>query len=282
MKKLIALFVSIIFLIIGCKHFPPVSQEKYKYDLGDAYADAHDWKMKYFKIKRDLKLEQDMNKQLVERLDIEMNRLDKAVEIIKRNKDNINSAAKDASELIRKLSNQKKQILAQRKIIQAQSKKIKEQEALLNRIQAQAKDLENSLREEIKSGQVKIQMYKNKLIVNVNNKILFESGKAELRSNIVSVLDKIKVNLNKFKDNNIIIEGHTDTDRVLESCKYKDNWELSTARSLSVLWYILKNKQLNPKRFSVAGYSKYRPVATNKTDKGKSLNRRVDIVITPH
>jgi chemotaxis protein MotB len=95
-------------------------------------------------------------------------------------------------------------------------------------------------------------------------------------------LDKVSAVL---KDNmaqfNIGIEGHTDNIPIKHS-NWKSNWELSTARALSVLHYLEKNQGISPERLSAIGYGEYRPVASNETNEGRKQNRRVEIVILPN
>ncbi|MBN1913294.1 MAG: OmpA family protein [Candidatus Omnitrophica bacterium] len=79
---------------------------------------------------------------------------------------------------------------------------------------------------------------------------------------------------------NIGIEGHTDNVPIKHS-GWKSNWELSTARSLSVLHYLADNKGISPERLSSIGYGEYHPVATNATSEGRKMNRRVEIIIMP-
>ena len=81
-------------------------------------------------------------------------------------------------------------------------------------------------------------------------------------------------------DLNIGIEGHTDNEPI-EYSGWKSNWELSTARALSVLHYLADQEGIAPQRLSAVGYGEYKPVASNDTKEGRRLNRRVEIVILP-
>jgi len=67
----------------------------------------------------------------------------------------------------------------------------------------------------------------------------------------------------------------------MRSKRFRDNWQLSTERALAVLDYLLQDKNLNPLRFSAAGYGEYRPLVPNDTPENRALNRRVDIVVIP-
>jgi len=141
--------------------------------------------------------------------------------------------------------------------------------------------LENALSKEIEDKQVKLEMMEKGLVITVVGDVLFDSGKAKVRSQSYSILDKVATVL---KDNvpelNVGIEGHTDNIPIKHS-GWKSNWELSTARALSVLHYLVEEKNISPGRISAIGYGEFRPVASNDIKDGRQLNRRVEIVILP-
>jgi chemotaxis protein MotB len=94
-------------------------------------------------------------------------------------------------------------------------------------------------------------------------------------------LDKVAAVLTTtVSDLNIGIEGHTDNVPIKYS-GWKSNWELSTARALSVLHYLEDSKNIDPKRLSATGYGEFQPVTVNDTPEGRQKNRRVEIVILP-
>jgi chemotaxis protein MotB len=107
-------------------------------------------------------------------------------------------------------------------------------------------------------------------------RLLFESGSAELKPEAKAVLDTIAEIL-KFLPNKIRIEGHTD-DRPIKSARFPSNWHLSVARALNTAYYLM-SKGVNPEKISIAGYSEYRPIAPNDSEENRAKNRRVDIVI---
>lgn len=141
--------------------------------------------------------------------------------------------------------------------------------------------LEDNLRQEIKDKQVRLQMMERGLVITVVGDVLFDSGKAKVRLEAYPILDKVyKVLKEDVPELSVGIEGHTDNEPIKVS-GWKSNWELSTARSLSVLHYLVDEKGLSPKRVSAVGYGEYRPVASNDTKENRLLNRRVEIVILP-
>jgi len=147
---------------------------------------------------------------------------------------------------------------------------------------SQAKQLlEDRLSQEIKDKQVSLKMMEKGLVITFVADVLFDSGKAKIKPEIYSSLDKVTSVLNeKVPDLKIGIEGHTDNDPIKYS-NWKSNWELSTARALSVLHYLVDQKGVMPERVSAIGYGEYHPVASNDTKEGRRLNRRVEIVVLP-
>lgn len=157
----------------------------------------------------------------------------------------------------------------------------KKQKQELARMENQAKELEKQLEKEIKLGQIRLKRFHDKLIINLDDKISFASGSSKLKKEILPALNKITKILSKYSENSIVIEGHTDNVPIRGSRRFRDNWQLSTERALSVLAHILKNNKINPVRFSAAGYGEYQPIVPNDTSLNKALNRRVDIVVKP-
>lgn len=141
--------------------------------------------------------------------------------------------------------------------------------------------LEDALAQEIKDKQVKLQMMERGLVITFVADVLFDSGKAKIKTDAYGILDKVALVL---KENvpqlNVGIEGHTDNDPIQHSA-WKSNWELSTARALSVLHYLTDERSIDPRRLSAIGYGEYRPVASNDTREGRKLNRRVEVIILP-
>ena len=140
--------------------------------------------------------------------------------------------------------------------------------------------LEKSLSKEISEQKVSLGIEEKGLVITFVDSVLFDSGKAKLRSTASKSLDKVvKVCRRQVADREIGIEGHTDNQPIKYS-GWKSNWELSTARATSVLHYLVK-KGISPERLSATGFGEFRPVTTNKTAEGQQKNRRVEIVILP-
>lgn len=115
------------------------------------------------------------------------------------------------------------------------------------------------------------------LRVTIQDIALFDSGRAELRPEVLPVLKNLSVileGLNKY----VQISGHTDN-LPIRTSEYPSNWELSVARAMDVMKYLLGNPKLKPELYSVVGYGEYRPVSSNDTAEGRAANRRVELLI---
>lgn len=150
----------------------------------------------------------------------------------------------------------------------------------LSRMENQAQDLEKQLSDEIQKGEIRLKKYHDRIIINIDDRISFDSGQSELKKNFLPTLEKISKILAQYPEYYIIVEGHTD-DVPIKTARFRNNWQLSTERALSVLDYLLKNTDLDPRRFSAVGYGEYRPIVSNDTKENRALNRRVDIVVIP-
>lgn len=141
--------------------------------------------------------------------------------------------------------------------------------------------LEERLKQEIADKQVKIQMLEKGLVITFVSEVLFDSGKAKIKSEAFDSLDKVaRVLSETVPDLDVGIEGHTDNVPIKVS-GWKSNWELSSARAMSVLHYLVDKKGIAGDRVAAIGYGEYRPVASNDTPEGRKQNRRVEIVILP-
>ena len=114
------------------------------------------------------------------------------------------------------------------------------------------------------------------LEIEINNSILFRSGDAKLKEEVLPVLKGLANILYAFP-NAVRIEGYTDSDKI-HTDKFPSNWELSSARASSIA-RIFEMSNMLPERLSVVGYGSTRPVSDNSTVEGRAKNRRVVIVV---
>jgi len=142
------------------------------------------------------------------------------------------------------------------------------------------RELEDALGDQIKRHEIEMHVTPEGLVVSLREVGFFASGNAELLPDGQAPLGRIASILNK-KGFQIRVEGHTDDLRIHNS-RFKSNWELSTARATEVVALLVERYGFDPRQISAAGYSQYRPVASNATEEGRKINRRVDLIVVSH
>jgi chemotaxis protein MotB len=115
------------------------------------------------------------------------------------------------------------------------------------------------------------------ILIRVTGKVMFESGKAEIRNEAVPLLNEL-TSVMRRASQGIIVEGHTDTIPIHNE-RFPSNWELSSARAGSVVRHCIETGKLNPNMFRAVGYAATKPIASNQTADGREKNRRVEFVL---
>lgn len=144
-------------------------------------------------------------------------------------------------------------------------------------IQQIMKELDNYIEQTGLGDKVNVENKRKGLVISLTGEILYELGKADIRDQGKEVLAMISDILRDIP-NDIMIEGHTD-DLPIRTDEFPSNWELSTARAVNVIKFLIEERDFDPARLSAAGYSEYRPVAENNTAEGRAENRRVEVVV---
>ncbi|HLH09705.1 MAG TPA: flagellar motor protein MotB [Terriglobales bacterium] len=139
------------------------------------------------------------------------------------------------------------------------------------------RDLEKQLANEIADKKISLRMEPDGLVISLREVGFFDSGSPYLKQKSLDSFAKVAEVL-AVRKNMIRIEGHTD-DVPIHTAQFASNWELSTARATEVIRLLLVGYKFPPQRLSAAGYAEYHPVANNKTEAGRQVNRRVDIVV---
>jgi len=221
-------------------------------------------------------------------LQMEIKRLTSDLELVQRSeKDLLSKKLEEQAEQLQaeynrklnQLSIQLARLREREQELTFENQKLKEQLEKASSITKE--ELENKLRDEIGNGEMNVSQEGGRVIINVYDRITFDLGNGELKKSGTKVLNKIISALNQYKDRKIYIEGNTDNVPI-RGGKYKDNWELSTNRSLSVLRYILSRTNIPEKNFVAVGNGEFNPLKANSNEYNKSINRRVDIVILPN
>ncbi|MCL2741648.1 MAG: flagellar motor protein MotB [Oscillospiraceae bacterium] len=125
---------------------------------------------------------------------------------------------------------------------------------------------------------VHVALLQRGIVISIQDKVLFSPGSATVSSEFNPLMNQIAEIIKRIPTNYIRIEGHTDSDPMVSSSRFADNWDLSSARANSVL-RLLAARGVDYGRLSSVGYAETRPVAENDSAVNKAKNRRVDITI---
>ncbi|OGS18859.1 MAG: hypothetical protein A2219_07075 [Elusimicrobia bacterium RIFOXYA2_FULL_50_26] len=111
------------------------------------------------------------------------------------------------------------------------------------------------------------------------NPVLFDPGKYRLKNESRELLRDMAQIILKATDNEIVVEGHTDNVPLSGTGRFRSNWELSVARAMEVVKYLVEEEGLAPGRLAAAGYGEFRPILPNDTEENRAQNRRIEIDI---
>jgi len=124
--------------------------------------------------------------------------------------------------------------------------------------------------------QLSTELSEEGLMIRIKERALFPSGSAQLVGQAQSIIPVVAGLLGSVPER-VVVSGHTDNVPI-NTAQFPSNWELSSTRAMNFMKALLaSNPSMNPARFSAIGYSEYRPLADNKTDEGRSKNRRVEV-----
>lgn len=175
------------------------------------------------------------------------------------------------------------QMAAMQEKVSETEKRAKEKDEELARLRGTYDSLVNDLKGEIARGEVKVTQMRDRLSVQMVEKVLFDSGRADIKPEGKEVLGKVGKVLRTVKDKQIRIEGYTDSmpiSAALQS-RFPTNWELSTQRATTVVRFLQEKGGVDGKFLSAVGYGPFRPLASNDTNEGRAENRRIEISLVP-
>jgi chemotaxis protein MotB len=144
-----------------------------------------------------------------------------------------------------------------------------------------AESIEEQIRNEgYDADVVAISYTSNYVKLTLQGEFLFDSSRANLRTEAVSAIDAIANTLKKqeYSSYDIQIEGHTDN-LDINNAQFPNNWILSSYRAYAVLEELLESHEFDPEKVAATGYGEYRPIASNDTLEGRAQNRRVEIKV---
>jgi len=203
---------------------------------------------------------------------------------LEKEKGQLNSDLSDLQGNAARIAKEREQLLQEQARLAAtleQERLAKEEE--ITRLTRTQEELSKSLQDEISKGNITIQQVRDRLTINMVDRVLFDSGQAQVKPAGVKVLKQVSDILKTVTDKQIRIEGHTDNVPISSKLQghFKTNWELSTARATTVVRYLIDQGSVNRQHLSAVGYADTQPRASNDSEEGRSSNRRIEIVLYP-
>ncbi|PVV13649.1 MAG: flagellar motor protein MotB [gamma proteobacterium symbiont of Ctena orbiculata] len=144
-------------------------------------------------------------------------------------------------------------------------------------VEEQAEQLQEMLDSEIEGGLLDVETEETKIIIRIQEKGSFPSGRAALNPEFFEVISKI-TDVIANTPGKIIVAGHTDNIPI-STRRFRSNWELSSARAVTVVHAMLSNAAIDQGRFLIQGYADSKPLVANDTSENRAQNRRVELVI---
>lgn len=147
----------------------------------------------------------------------------------------------------------------------------------VNRVQ-EAIGEANEIMEKGQGAEISLEEAQEGFVIELPASLLFKSGSATIENeDALLFLKRMALIIEELPNNMIVsVQGHTDDQGPGASSSFKDNWELSSARAISVLQELLLDG-VEPNRVNAAGFAQYSPIATNATESGREKNRRVEL-----
>lgn len=144
-------------------------------------------------------------------------------------------------------------------------------------------DLEGKFKKMIDAGHLKVTTRHGRVVLQLHNDVLFDTGTADVKADGKQAIGQVAATLRGVGGRRFQVAGHTDNAPITTETKktYPTNWELSTARAISVV-KLLVSEGVDPGELSAAGYGPYDPIASNGTPEGQAKNRRIEITVVPN
>jgi chemotaxis protein MotB len=310
MKKLIffAFIGTLLNACVSAKRFKDMEERericadelaKYKQSSNDFEAKAKDLETKY-----------DISSKDVSQLKQDTSKIGSTYRLLKRDYDVLKTQHKSLETSFEKLKNlSAKETAALQADLESKNRELQKKEDALLKLDQELKEKQkllverekrvNELEEAIRKKDAVVQLLKakvanalrgfenqgltvvqknGKIYVSLEAKLLFKSGSTFVEPEGKKALIELGKVLENEKDLEIVVEGHTDTDKLNSSVSPKNNWELSVLRATSVVDILLANSKMSPTQVMAAGRGEFLPV--DPTDKAK--NRRIEVIISPN
>jgi chemotaxis protein MotB len=142
------------------------------------------------------------------------------------------------------------------------------------------KDLFSQLKALVDAGTIEVIFRKGRMVVKLSNAILFDSGKARLRTEGLDAVARLVPALKSVGNREFLVAGHTDNVPI-RTARYKNNWELSTARAVAMVTAMIE-QGYPANQLGAAGFGEFDPIGDNAGEEGREQNRRIEIILMPN
>jgi chemotaxis protein MotB len=271
MLKNVFLFALMSISLISC-----VSSKKYK----ASQAKYETLNSEFLRLQSDLKNCEDFSARQKAKLEADIDALTKQNSYLKENNTNVLGQLKDLSVLSATQAESVKKSLenlgSKDAYIQDLNSALARKDSLNMALVMNLKGALNDVNDQ----DVNIQVEKGVVFISISDKLLFKSGSSIVSDAAQTVLGKVAQVLNANPQLDILVEGHTDSVPITNSCVI-DNWDLSAKRATSVTRILQNRYNIDPLRMTAGGKGQYSPLVANDTPSGRATNRRTRIVIQP-
>ncbi len=231
--------------------------------------------------------EKDRTKQVQAVLDARTERANRDLQELQRQLDEATALHASLRDALQKKGEDVDKLLREKGALATSWEEAKTRLEELRRAQAAAerraeamRDLVQRFRKMADAGQLQVVVRRGRMVLQLPNEVLFESGRAELKAQGKIALDDVAKILKDLRDRQFQVAGHTDTDAIATP-RYPSNWYLSSARAIQVVEHLV-SRGIDPKLLAASGYGEFDPIAANDTDVNKARNRRIEITIQPN
>ena len=167
--------------------------------------------------------------------------------------------------------------------IAEQAKRLKNFQNIIQSQKNVMDKLKNSISDALlnyKTDELSVYIKDGNVYVSLQEKLLFKSGSDVVDPKGKEALKSLAKVLNSTKDITVMIEGHTDNVPIKTNL-FKDNWDLSTARAISIVRILTKDNGFDSERITASGRGKFHPINTNESVEGRANNRRTEVILSP-
>ena len=211
--------------------------------------------------------------------------LQTAQEDLQRREDELKDAQRELNEKQMVLQKAQLDLEKTELVLQAREKRVNELEKIIAEKDAAVKALKDKIAEALmgfKDKGLTVEQRNGKIYVSMEAKLLFPKGSTAVDPEGQKALVELAKVLQDQKELEILVEGHTDTDKLSGNGPIKDNWQLSVMRATAVVKIMLSSSSIDAAQITAAGRGEHLPVDTGDTEEAKAKNRRIEVILTPN